>query len=178
MSHALDAVTKVDAIHLLVDGLALAYHEARHVRVLTKAGHVPLDEWAALVDLPRDRVEAWKTLTPKREAAFAQVAGKGAAAIFERAFARSATDLMVLFSNPRWVDSVAVGGLAWRNVLVYVLTLRDMIDSGQRGDLGPACSRLVNAADSNGLLGDRIVELDRSVNREPYRLWTQLMAGA
>jgi hypothetical protein len=178
MSQQPDGILKGDAIHLLADGLALAYHEARHVRFLTKAGHLPPEGWDAFIDLPRNRVEAWKTLIPRREAASVQTGAKAAAAVFETAFGRSAADLVVLYSNPHWRHAAAVGGHAWRKVVAYVLTLRDAIDSGEPGDLRPACARLVNARHNNGQLRDKIVELNGSVGRDSHPLWRQLVAGA
>jgi len=166
-------VAQADAIRLLVDGLALTYHEARHVRVLTKAGHLPLDDWAAFIDLPRDRVEAWRTLLPRRQAASLVTDARAAEAVFETEFGRPAAALAVLFSSRHWIEA-AVGGQAWRHVMACVLTLRDTLSSGDPAEFTPACARLVNIRLDDGRLRDRITGLDRAIGFASHPLWRKV----
>jgi len=166
-------IMRADAIRLLADGLALTYHEARHVRVLTKAGHLPLDDWAAFIDLPRDRVEAWRTVLPRRQAASLETDARAAEAVFEAEFGRPAAALAVLFSNPHWIEA-AVGGQAWRHVMACVLTLRDTLDSGDPAGFTPACARLVNIRLDDGRLRDRVTGLDRAIGFATHPLWQKI----
>ena len=53
-----------EPISLFADGLALVYHEARTVRFLISAAHLPDAGWEQLVSLPKNRVEAWRVIRP------------------------------------------------------------------------------------------------------------------
>jgi hypothetical protein len=165
--------TTAEAIPILVDGLALAYHEARHVRVLTKAGHLSLDDWAPFIDLPRDRIEAWRTILARRQAAALETDAKTAATIFATEYGRPAADLAVLFSNPHWIEA-AVGGQSWRQVIARVLTLRDTLAAGDPAQFEPACARLVNFKLDDGRLRDRIAGLDRAIGFATHPLWQKI----
>ena len=49
---------------VLCDTVALAYHEARNVRHLTKAKLVDQQPWRFLISLPNNRVDAWREIVP------------------------------------------------------------------------------------------------------------------
>lgn len=166
-------VAPADAVRLLADGLALTYHEARHVRVLTRAGHLEIDEWAAFIDLPRDRVEAWRTILPRRQAASLATDGRAAEAVFEAEYGKPTAALAVLFSNRHWLEA-AVAGEAWRRVAACVLTLRDSLGSGDAAESGAACARLVNIRLEDGRLRDRIAGLDRAIGYATDPLWRSI----
>jgi len=166
-------IAPADAIRLLADGLALTYHEARHVRVLTKAGHLPLDDWAAFIDLPRDRVEAWRTILPRRQAASLVTDARAAEAVFEAEFGQPAAALAMLFSNPHWLEA-AVGGQAWLRVMACVLTLRDTMSTGDPEGFAPACARLVNLRLDESRLRNRIAGLDRAIGFATHPLWQKI----
>jgi hypothetical protein len=55
-----DVETESSAVSLLADGLALVYHEGRHVRHLVRAGRVDPGGWEVLLSLPTNRVDAWR----------------------------------------------------------------------------------------------------------------------
>jgi hypothetical protein len=165
---------RAGAIQLLADGLALVYHEARHVRFLTTAGHLPLEPWAAFIDLPRSRIDAWRAILPWRKSAAQQTSGAAAAEVFRSEYERTAAELAVLFAHPQWAHTEALGGPVWGRVVAFVLTLRDTIDSEDLTELLPACARLTYARHTEGRLRVKIAELDRAVNFGTSPLWRSL----
>lgn len=165
-------------ISLLSDGLALVYHEARHVRFLIRARHRPGAGWEQLVSLPRNRVEAWRAIWPVRESAARRPHAGDAARLFEERFGRSLEDLQVLYADPHWKHATAVGGHAWRDVASSVIALRDAIDQAPPGVVDPACARLLGARHNNGLVRDKIVELDHAVGIATNSWWREPRLGA
>ena len=97
----------------------------------------------------------------------------GAARLFEQRFGRSLEDLQVLYADPHWKHATAVGGHAWRDVASSVIALRDAIDQGPPSVLDPACCRLLGARHNNGLLRDKILELDRAVSIITSSWWKE-----
>ncbi len=162
---------------LLSDGLALVYHEARHVRFLIRAGHVPAAGWEQLVSLPRNRVEAWRAIWPVRESAPTQPRAGDAARLFEERFGRSLDDLQVLYADLHWKHATAVGGHACRDVTLSVIALRDAIDQGQLSLINAACARLLGARHNNGLVRDKIIELDHAVGITTTSWWNESRPG-
>ena len=49
-----------------VQYLCLCYHEARNVRHLVKAGHVPVHPFERLRGLPTNKTDAWNEMAPMR----------------------------------------------------------------------------------------------------------------
>jgi protein-tyrosine-phosphatase len=162
-----------EEVKLLADGLALVYHEARHVRHLVKPGHLSSTGWERLSSLPRNRVEAWQAIQAVREAAAkAQAAGE-ATGCFEHQFARNLADLDGLYANDHWKDAKTVGGHAWRRVTAAVAALRDAIECGDVSEITSAAHSLVRARHNNGAVRDKIVELDAAVGVQTGSWWHQ-----
>ena len=174
---SISTVEQAEAIQLLADGLALVYHEARHVRFLVSEGHLPLEPWGALIDLPREGVEAWRAILPWRKKAATETSGAAAVEVFRKEYERPAADLAVLFAKPNWHHTEGVGGVVWGRVVASVLTLRDTIDAGDPEETAAACSHLVYARHSEGRLRTKIAELDRAVGFETHPLWRRLLAN-
>lgn len=113
-----------EPIILLADGLAPMYHEARHVRFLISAGHLPGAGWEQLVSLPKNRVEAWRVIRPVRESAASQPRAPDAARLLAVRFRKTPEDLHLLYADPHWKHASAVGGHAWRDVASSVIAQR------------------------------------------------------
>ena len=163
---------------LLADGLALVYHEARHVRFLISAAHLPDAGWEQLVSLPKNRVEAWRVIRSVRVSAAGRPRATDAARLFEARFRKTPEDLQLLYADAHWKHASAVGGHAWRDVASSVIALRDVIDQGPSGTIDAACARLLAARHNNGLLRDKIVELDNAIQVATNSWWNKSSPGA
>ncbi len=154
---------QVDTVKLFADGLTLVYHEARHVRFLIKAGHVSATGWEHVVSMPRDRVKAWRELQSVRQGARCSSTAREAARLFEERLGHTLEDLQLLYENPNWKDADAIGGHAWRRVTALVSALGDAIDQKDSTEIGRSCDGLLQARHNNGVLREKIRELDRTV---------------
>jgi hypothetical protein len=71
-----------------------------------------------------------------------------------------------------------VGGHAWRDVVASVIALREAIDQGQPRIINTACDRLLTARHNNGLVRDKIVELNNAIGAVTSRWWNESRPGA
>ncbi len=79
----------------------------------------------------------------------------------------------MLYAEPHWKHANAVGGHAWRDVVSSVIALRDAIDQGQASMIDTACDRLLTARHNNGLVRDKIVELNNAIGAATSRRWNE-----
>lgn len=164
-------ISTTDAVKLLADGLALIYHEARHAQHLVRAGHMSATGWERLLSLPANRVEAWRSILAVREtAADKQTAGQ-AAERFEHRFGKSVANLGDLYANGHWKHAAAVGGHAWRGVTAAVAALRDAIERAEAGEIEIAAQSLVTARHNNGVVREKIAELDAAIAVQTGNWW-------
>lgn len=163
--------SKTDSVKLLADGLALIYHEARHARHLVNPGYLSAAGWEQLLSLPTNRVKAWKVIHPIREnAANAPTADK-ALDRFELRFGKNLANLRDLFANEHWKHASAVGGHAWRSITAAVNSLGEAIKRGYSDDIEGAAHSLLIAHHNNGLIRDKINELDSEVGFQTGPWW-------
>jgi hypothetical protein len=94
-------------VRLLADGLALVYHEARHVRHLVRAKYLSAAGWERLLNLPTNRVDAWRAVQGVRIAAAAARTANKAARRFELQFSKSQADIQDPYSNDHWTRRCA-----------------------------------------------------------------------
>jgi hypothetical protein len=99
-----------------VDRLTLIYHEARNVRHLIRANHLPSAGWERLRSLPKSRSEAWTYLQSCRHQARQASSASGAAQVFERLLAVGLTGLLEMYENPQWHHTKGYGGNAWAQI--------------------------------------------------------------
>lgn len=167
----LSSISTADALELLADGLALVYHEARHVRHLVKAGYLSASGWERLLSLPRNKAEAWRAVQIARKDAAGAETGQKAAGRFEQRFAKSLADLRDLYANDQWKHAGAVGGHAWRGATAAVAALRDAIERGNIIEIERTAQSLLAARHNNGVLRDKIAELDKAIGVQTGRWW-------
>jgi predicted protein tyrosine phosphatase len=160
-----------EAVELLVDALALVYHEARNVRHLVHAHAIAATGWEKVVAFPKNRVDAWKHIQSLRMAARRKCTAKEAAMCFEECFGRSLVDLRTLFADPTWKHAKGYGGNAWRGVTSLVLNLQGAITQGEDGAIQDARRQLIAANHNNGTLRDKIVNSDRAVDARTADWW-------
>jgi hypothetical protein len=171
-------VSPADALALFADGLALVFHEARHVRHLIKAGFVPAISWSALTMLAANRVVAWRQIQPQRMSASKEAEAAQAAAVFEARFNKGLTELSDLYRNPHWRHAAHVGGHAWLAVAAAVSALGSAIDSAGSNEISLRSEELLMAKHNNGSIAAKIVDLDQQIGSTPRSLWMEYHAGA
>jgi len=153
----------IDPIRLFSDGLALLYHEARHVRFLIEKGYVEPLGWERVVSLPRNRVEAWKQVRSTRETAQQRPTARDAAGVFQKRFGKSLEEITQLNCDPNWRHARAYGGHAWRTVSAFVAALGKALDLNDVPGINEHTLSLLQAKHNTGLIRDKIVELDREI---------------
>lgn len=116
-----------DYFSAFVDYVTLTYHESRNVRHLIKDGHVDPRRYQRLVNLPKNREDAWRELQDFRSAAKKASSARAAEAVFEERLRVGLEDLKVLFENQNWKHS-KLGGNRWACIARAVIDLRDAID--------------------------------------------------
>ncbi len=161
--------SRQDALSLFADGLALVYHEARHVRHLLRGGHLPPEGWEQLRSLPTNRVSAWEAIRGIREEAALKESVSEAARLFERRFGKSLVDLVELFRNPNWKHAYA--GHAWMRVAERLIDLANAIDSGDQSLIGRAIESFVGSRHNTGWIRDKIAEFDDEIDAQASIHW-------
>jgi hypothetical protein len=167
-----------DAMVLFADGLALVYHEARHVRHLIRAGFIADDSWSAFTMLAANRVVAWQQLQAQRMVASIETTAALATAVFEARFDKDLAQLHELYSNPNWKHAKQVCGHAWLGITEAVSGLGSAVNSGVAHDIDLRSEDLLVARHNNGRIADKIVNLDRQIGVEPHQSWLDHCTGA
>lgn len=162
---------QTDSIALLADGLALVYHEARHVRHLVRAGYLLCNGWEQLLSLPTNRVEAWRTIAPSRRAASGSPDRVRAAQAFERRFSKTVDDLRALYGLSHWRHASSVGGHAWHEVVALVSDLGDAIDQRDASVVLTVSEAILQGRHNNGFLRDKILGLDAAIGVTTGAWW-------
>ena len=160
MSTALLEMTIHDQIELFANYLALAYHEARNVRHLVRAGYLDRSRYRALIDgMSVNRVEAWKQLEPLRRDATRARSAQDAEGIFHRKFGFSLENLVVLSDNPNW-RGTGYGGNRWADIDRVLVDLRSAIDGNDGGRVDRLFQELPMMCHNTGLLGEKLKSLE------------------
>jgi hypothetical protein len=164
-------MSSTDAVKMLADGLALVYHEARHVRHLVKAGRLTRIGWERLLSLPTNRVEAWRALQDVRKDAATEKRASSAAGRFERRFGKSLADLQDLYANDHWKHAATIGGHAWRGVTAAVTNLCEAIELGDAPKIESAGGSVRGSRHNNGAVRDKLIELDAAIGVQTGQWW-------
>jgi hypothetical protein len=139
--------------------VTLAYHEARNVRHLVRAGHLDKARHRLLIDgMPPNRQEAWKALEPlRREAANADSA-REAENVFRRRFGLSLEDLVTISEDPHW-SGTQRGGNRWVQIDRALIQLRGAIDRKDEKSTTELLERLPSMRHNTGFLGEKLKSL-------------------
>jgi len=146
---------------LFVDCLALVYHEARNVRHLIKAKHLPSTGWEQLRSLPTNRNEAWAHIQSCRRQARQARSASEAAQVFARQFGVGLTGLLDMYENPNWHHAKGYGGNAWAQITRDVIALRKALDGNGSAEFQALVIRLSECRHNNGKLTDKLRALDQ-----------------
>lgn len=147
--------TKTD-IGLFATYVSMAFHEARNVRHLVKAGHLDSARYRLLITgMPKNRREALKPL--RREAANAASA-REAESIFRSKFGLSLEDLASMSEDPHW-SGTQTGGNRWAQIDRALIELRTAIDQKEEEKTKELLERLPSMRHNTGSLGDKLKSL-------------------
>lgn len=146
----------------LADYVSLAYHEARNVRHLIRAGAVDGEPWKYLVALPTNRQAAWKAFHGIRE--LARRADDVASMLqpFERRFHISLADLVTVYANEAWRNS-PYGGNAWAAIASRVLDAVTALQAGRIEEADGHLAALLAARHNTGRVVDKLQRLDHEL---------------
>jgi hypothetical protein len=148
-------------IAFFADYIALAYHEARNVRRLVRAGHLERTRYRLLIDgLPTNRIEAWRKIQSLRREAAGAANVHEAEAVFGRAFELSLEDLVSLSENPNW-RGTQTGGNRWAEIDRKLVELRNAIDQSDEKRATELRRQLPQMCHNTGRLGEKFQSLDR-----------------
>lgn len=164
-------MSSTDAVKLLADGLALVYHEARHARHLVRAGHLAAIGWERLLNLPTNRIDAWRAVQDVRKDAATAKTARDAVGRFERRFGKNLVDLQDLYANDHWKHAATVGGHAWRRVTAAVTSLSDAIELRHVEEIERAAQSLRTSRHNNGAVREKIGGLDTAIGIQTGQWW-------
>ena len=152
--------TPSSALTALADYTALIYHEARNVRHLIKAGHLPGAPWSPLTNLPANRHMAWQQIQPTRTEARSFAKPSAVLDAFQARFGASLEELLVMYRNPNWKHAKAYGGNAWAAITEHVISLADAISRSDHVAIESPLSKLATTSHNTGALADKLRNLD------------------
>lgn len=136
--------------------VALAYHEARNVRHLVRAGHLDKARYALLISgMPTNRQEAWKALEPLRRQAATASSAREAETVFQRKFDLWLEDLVVISEDPHW-SGTQRGGNRWAEIDRTLIVLRSAIDQQDKKRTTELLEQLPLMSHNTGRLGEKL----------------------
>ena len=149
-----------DRIELFANNLALAYHEARNVRHLVRAGHLDSRPYQMLIDgMSKNRDEAWEQLQPLRCDATRARSAQHVEAIFSHKFGLSLEDLVALSDNPNW-KGTPFGGNRWADIDRALVELMSAIDGNDEELVDKLFQELPIMCHNRGRLGEKLKSLE------------------
>lgn len=138
-----------------VDLLALTYHEARNVRHLPDHGGLSEESRARLISLATNKFGAWKQLGEIGRAAASCENAAGVIQLFQTRFRVSPSQLQVLYQHPDWRNA-NIGGHAWVDISAAVISLADVIDSGDELLAQDVLARVMQMRHNTGIVQDKL----------------------
>ena len=159
----------MEEIAFFADYTALAYHEARNVRHLVRAGYLDKSPFRLLIDtMPTKRAEAWQKVQPLRHQAANAATAHEAEHVFQCAFGLSLEELVVLSENDHW-SGTQRGGNKWAEIDRTLIGLRDAIDQRDRKKAEELVCHLPKMRHNTGYLGEKLRALDEQGENAPKR---------
>ena len=151
---------------VFVDVLSLAYHEARNVRHLIKAGHISAEGFERLRSLATNRVAAWKQIQSVRQAAMDCESIDGVVALFEGEFQLTIVGLVEIYRNPNW-KGAAYGGNRWAEITSAIDLASRLFQAGESGATGELLGRIPLMEHNTGRVGEKLERLDAELGQAP-----------
>jgi hypothetical protein len=143
---------------LLVDYVALVYHEARNVRHHIQKRAVEPSSWKYLVALPVNRNKAWEALQGIRSEAQKAKTMRAALLPFEQRCKITLEQLQVLYDNPEWRNETYWGN-AWKAITELLGCLAVALEKGQSDEVSALLAMLSQAQHNTGLVVTRLCQL-------------------
>lgn len=151
-------------LHAFADYVTVIYHEARNVRHLRRSQCDGLECYERLINLPRNRYEAWRALHPLRVQASMASSARTIEAVFRKQFGPGLEDLQTLFENPNWRHS-ARGGNRWAHITHVLICLRDAIDSRSMRTVSQLQAAIPQMRHNTGTVRSKLRDLDGCLPR-------------
>lgn len=142
--------------------VCLCYHEARNVRHLVKAGHVPPRPFELLRALPTNKFEAWQAMAPIRAEAAELGTARAAADVFAVRFECPIELLIELYRNPHWRSSEC-GGNPWAEIAGAVCDLLRALDERDEDQASRLLLSLPEMRHNTGAVGEKLDGLNRAI---------------
>jgi hypothetical protein len=143
-------------IAIFADYIALAYHEARNVRHLVRAGYLDKARYALLISgMPTIRGEAWKALEPTRRQAACATSAREAEGTFQRRFDLWLEDLVAISEDPHW-NGTQRGGNRWAEINRALILLRTAIDEHDKNRTTELLEQLPLMSHNTGRVGEKL----------------------
>jgi hypothetical protein len=137
----------------------MVYHEARNVRFPIERGRVPdAVRFRKLVELPRNREEAWRQMRKIRDTAIRTKTSDRISKTFRQAYEISVDDLAELYARSIWKDS-PVGGNAWGRIALAVGECLDAFEAGKEDAYTSGFDQILSMTHNTGIVGDKLAKL-------------------
>lgn len=151
---------------VFVDVLSLAYHEARNVRHLIKAGHLSAEGFEQLRSLATNRVVAWKQIQSVRHEAMDCESIDGVVALFEDEFELTIVGLVELYRDPNW-KGAAYGGNRWAEITSTIDEVSRLFHAGDSDAATELLRRIPSMEHNTGRVGEKLQRLDAELGQMP-----------
>jgi hypothetical protein len=151
-----------EQLEQIVEIICLVYHEARNIRHPVKAGKLQCDpKYSTLLDLPRDRYDAWTKMANRREKAALTGSARGAADAFERFYGLTLDELRELYLREVWRAS-SCGGNRWAPISKRAKELVEMPNSAGSASVAAMIAEILRMDHNTGKVGDKLQQLSAS----------------
>jgi hypothetical protein len=149
--------------------LALTYHEARNVRHLLRNHLIGSNKvWNGLVQLPRNRYDAWRQIQPLLETAMTASTQDQAADIFIAKFGVTLEELKKMFANDNWLHARMYGGNRWARIADLTIALENSLRCADQESSLAIGSELLSASHNTGSLRQKFLELNEATARQQW----------
>lgn len=159
---------QIEILAAVIDLVCLVYHEARNVRHPIKKGlEKDSSKYARLISLPRNRIDAWNQMERVRNEALKGRSILRAIKIFENEYGVSLDDLVNLFYQPFWKDSL-YGGNKWGPICSEIAILVIKAIQKKENDIVANIMLIHSMRHNTGSVAEKIKELNQAINAESY----------
>ena len=139
-------------------GVALLYHEARHVRRLRPQSLKEPASWGTLRSLPDDRLQAWQQVRPFLVQSAKLTSAEAVEGVFLGYFRKNLEELEQIFMEAPWPSNL--GGAKWGRAVSSVRALGAVIELGDGVRIAGAVSAIKTAQHNTGTLMEKYRRLE------------------
>jgi len=157
---------KTLVMQTFTDLVTLVYHEGRNVRHLVKDGRIDEPKrYSRLINLPCNRVGAWRVLQKLRDAARARADVTQVERVYSRHFGLTLEEMKRLFEHQGWRHSKSVGGNKWAAITDSVVQLRNALVDGRIEEAKRVADRTLSMCHNTGRVSKKLEDLDSAIRK-------------